>query len=82
VATTKSSVGITQPQPDEQEYRAIQQFIENWHLPQRSHRAPLHIYEDCVRLQCCTGQLKDKPPAVYPYGYTDVCEYCLEEYRS
>ena len=82
MSKTQSSVGVTQPQPDEQEYSDIEQFIENWKLPQRSHRAALHIYEDCDRLQCRTGSLVKKSPAVYPYGYTDVCEYCLEEYRS
>lgn len=80
MAATKSPVGVQQSQPDEQEYRAIEQSIEQWSLPSKGHRAPLHIYEDCAHLQRSTVVHKDT--AVYPYGYCNVCQYCLEEYRS
>jgi len=80
VAETKSRQGIQQPQPDEQEYREIEAEIEQWKLPKTSHRSPLHITEDCSHLQRSTVVYKDT--SVYPYGYRNVCEYCLEGYRD
>jgi len=73
---------VDEPQPDEGEYNEMVEIIDSWIVPPRSHRAALHIYEDCDRLQCQNESLATKPPSVYPHGYTDVCEYCLEEYRS
>jgi len=80
-----------QTQPSEDEYEQLQTEFEHFLLPSGEQGKTLHLHE-CQ--QCRRGDnvdeptaqqlsiVKPKPTTVYPYGYYDVCSYCLTDYEN
>jgi len=66
----------------ESEYTNAQSELSKFFVCRTNRNKNIHLHH-CRQLQRDVGSsVSEKSPAVYPYGYHDVCSYCIHDWRN
>jgi len=69
-------------QPTEQQYKNLQEGLENFFITTGNHRRVIHLFEDCIKLQREDTTIVAKGTETLPHGFYPICKPCLKDVRT